>query len=345
MKEIKFGKIIINKNQPAVIIAEIACQHGGDLVIAKKLILAAKESGADIAKFQLHLPEKEMIANTINFWGGSLDDVLKKSNFSQPEQHIELMNFCQKNDIQYLCTPFCKEAADILDDIGAEAFKIGSGEFTNLSMLRHIAKKKKPIIASTGMCTLQEIDEAIMVFNEEKANFMLMNCTSEYPAKYDHLRLNFIKLLEEKYDILVGQSDHTREIYSAIAAVTLGAVVIEKHFSLPDLKGPDDVVSLHPSEFKMMVDGIHKIEKALSNKKEVTIEEQIVRDWAHHSVVAAKNIYRGEKINVQNVKVARPGSGIPGKFVDPLFSQLLFGKKAAKDLLENTILQWEDLED
>lgn len=344
MKDINFGKIKVGDNKPTVIIAEVASQHMGSMDKAKKLIDAAKYAGADIVKFQLHISEAEMIPNTIRFWGGSLDEVLNKVKMRTKEEHKELMEYCKSLDIEYLCTPFCIEASDVLEEINVNAFKIGSGELTNIPMIRHIAKKGKPVIVSTGMCVMKEIKEAVSIFKEENVEFILMNCTSEYPARYENLNLNFIKKLRDEFNVFIGHSDHTNEIYSAIAAVCIGANIIEKHFTIRDFKGPDDLVSLDPEEFKQMVSIIRKIEKALVyQEKKITKDEIIVRDWAHHSVVLSKNIKKNELITKENTRVARPGRGIPAKFIDKNYSHLLFGQKVKFDLSKNTILKWEHL--
>jgi len=343
MKDIKFGNIIIGDDKPVVIIAEIACQHGGSMEMAKRLVDAAKDSGADIAKFQLHVPDAEMVPNSIHFWGGSMDEILEKSKFNSYEEHKEIKEYCEQVGIQYLCTPFSKEASDILERVGVDAYKTGSGELTNLPMLRHMAKKGKAMIVSTGMSKMEEIDDVVAVLKEEGVPFVLTHCLSEYPPKYAHMNLSLIKELSDKYGIFVGLSDHSVEIYSAIAAIAIGAKVIEKHFTISDVKGPDDVVSLKPEQFKIMVDAIRKIEDAMGGDKVVSEEEQKVRDWAHHSAIALVDIQEGEEISLKNTCAKRPGTGISARYLDPLYSDKLFGKKAKKELKRNTILQWDDL--
>lgn len=342
-KDIKLGKLIIGESRPAVIIAEIACEHGGDMETAKRLVRSAKEAGADVAKFQLHIPELEMVPKSINFWAGDLDEILAKVNLGAASEHRELMAFCENVGIQYLCTPFCSAAADILEELGVPAFKTGSGELTDLPMIRHIAKKGKPMIVSTGMCTMEEIEDTVKVLKEENADFVLMNCTSEYPAKYEHLNLGLIKLLKDKYGVMVGHSDHTTEIYSALAAVALGAKIIEKHFTIRSLHGPDDLVSLDPVEFRDLVESVRKVEAALGSDKKITEEEAVVRDWAHHSIVSNSDIKVGEPITLENTRTARPGRGIPARYLDKNYSEKLLGKKVKYDLPKNTILKWDDL--
>lgn len=343
MKNIKLGKFIVGEHKPVVVIAEVASQHGGSMESAKRLIFAAKEAGVDMVKFQLHIADVEVIPNSVKFWGGSMDEVLKKAGFSTYEEHKELKEYCDKVGIQYLCTPFSKEASDILERVGVSAYKTGSGELTNLPMLRHIARKGKPMIVSTGMCTMDEISDAVEVLRQEGCDFILTHCLSEYPPRYEHMNLGLIPLLSKKFGVFVGLSDHSTEIYSAIAAVALGARVIEKHFTLRDLTGPDDIVSLDPGQLKELVIAIRKTEKSLGNKKGISKDEQVVRNWAHHSVVSSRDIKKGEKIALNNVVAKRPGSGISAKYLDPLHSKKLLGKKFKKDIPGNTLVQWKDL--
>lgn len=342
MQPIKLGSVTIGEGK-VVIIAELACEYRGKMESAKRLIEAAKASGADIAKFQLHVPAAEMIPDSIKFWAGSMDEILKEVNFETVAQHRELKAHCEKVGIQYLCTPFCIEAADILDEVGVAAFKIGSGELTNLPMMRHIAKKGKPMIVSTGMSTLEEIAETVNVLREEQVPFALMNTTSEYPTRYDHAHLGLIPYLKERFGVIVGQSDHTSEIYTAIAAVALGAKIIEKHFTIRDLHGPDDLVSLDPIEFRRMVEAIRKIEQGLDTTKVVTPEELPVRQWAQHSVVSKVALRKGDNLTLQNVAPMRPGGGIPAKFLDIKYSRSLLGRRVRRDIAPYTLLQWEDL--
>lgn len=339
LSEIRFGRIVVGDARPVVIIAEAACEHQGDLSAAKRLVELAKEAGADIVKFQLHLPDEEMIPGSIRFWAGSMDEVLARVNLP-PDAHWELMRYCDRVGIQYLCTPFCAKAADILDELGVQAFKIGSGEMTNIPMLRHVARKGKPMLLSTGMATPDEIQEAVQALKEEDAEFMLMNCTSAYPPSYEEVNLGFIPRMREMYNLFVGHSDHTAEIWTPLGAVALGAKVIEKHFTPGhSLKGPDHHISLEPNEFRTMVVAIRKLEAALGAEKRVHPEEELVRQWAHHSVVSLCDILGGSVITPQMVGVKRPGSGIPAKHLEKFY-----GLVARRDIPANSLLQWEDVE-
>jgi N-acetylneuraminate synthase len=338
-QEIRFGNITLSEIGPVVIIAEAACEHQGSLIAAKQLVDLAKESGAGIVKFQMHLPDQEMIPDSIHFWAGSMDEVLDKVNL-KPEDHVELIKYCKQVGIQYLCTPFCAPAADALASFGVDAFKIGSGELTNIPMQRHVARLGKPMIVSTGMATLDEIAETVAALKEEKATFMLTHCVSAYPPRYEQINLGMIRRLKEMFGVMVGYSDHTAEIWSTVGAVVAGARVIEKHFT-PDhaLKGPDHHISLEPREFRVMVDAIRKLEVALGAEKKVQPEEEPVRQWAHHSVVSVRDIVRGVRITPDMIGVKRPGWGVPAKHL-PEF----YGRTARKNIPANSLLKWEDVE-
>ena len=259
MKPLKFGKLTIGGPR-TVVIAEIADSHNGSMETAKKLVDAAKEAGADVAKFQLHLVgtnevdgKNEMIPGSINMWDGPLYDILQRNLFSF-EMHKEIMKYCEKIGIEYLCTPFCTAAVDVLNDIGVKAFKTGSGELDNLPQHRRLAqvsaKTGKPVIVSTGMSVWSEIADTVKVYEEEgaKENLVLVNCTSEYPPNdYSHANLGLIKKLQDDFGVIVGQSDHTMDNYTAYASVALGAKVIEKHFTLSrKQKGPDHFLCPRP---------------------------------------------------------------------------------------------------
>ena len=338
IKEINFGNINIGENKPPVTIAEAAVEHLGSVKVAMRMAETAKEIGADMIKYQMHLPDEEMIPDVIKFWGGSLDEILENYNLSI-DDHKLLIDYCREIGIQYLCTPFCPEAVDVLNDLGVDAFKTGSGELTNLPMMERIAGTGKPVIASTGMCTIEEIEETVHFLRDKNATFMIMNCTSIYPSPYETINLNLIPEYKNKYNVLVGHSDHTPDIWTALGAVVVGAKVVEKHFTLNRaLKGPDYEVSLEPGEFKMMVDAIRKIYAALGSEKRIHEDEVIVRDWAHHSVVTVVDIPKGTVLQKEMISVKRPGCGIPAKYLKDLLKY-----KTTRALKKDSILQWEDV--
>lgn len=329
----------IGLEHPAITIAEAAVEHLGSFEVALRMVDAAKEAGADFIKFQMHLPNEEMIAGSIKFWGGSMDEVLERYNLSE-EEHRKLFEYCKQQGIRYLCTPFCAAASDVLDRMGVSAFKTGSGEMTNLPMLRHIARKGKPMIVSTGMATTEEVKRTVALLKEEKIPFILTNCTSIYPTPYDQVNLGLIPKMRDEYGVIVGHSDHTPDIWTSIGAVAVGAKVIEKHFTIDRrMKGPDYEVSLEPHEFKMMVEGIRKVEKALGAESRVYPGEEVVRKWAHHSVVSLLDIPAGTKITEKMVGVKRPGNGIPARHLEEII-----GLVAKTTIKANSLIKWEEIE-
>jgi len=350
MKKVQFGKLKISENSRTIIIAELADSHNGSLVTAKKMVDEIKKAGAQVAKFQLHLPDIEMVPGSIQMWDGPLYDILKRNLFT-PEMHREMMDYCDKVGIEYLCTPFCPASVDVLEELGVKAYKTGSGELANLPMHRKLAKisaqSGKPIIVSTGMSTWEEIADTVSVYEEEgaKENLILMNCTSGYPPEYTSLHLHTIEKLKNDFGVLVGHSDHSMDNYSSFAAVALGAKIVEKHFTLSrNQDGPDHKISLEPKMLQDLVEGIKKIEMAISQPQGIFAEEKPVRDWAFHSVVASRDIKAGEELNLKNLMPKRPGFGIPAKYLDKKYSAKLLGKKVNKDLSKNTILQWDNVE-
>ncbi|HEY4499725.1 MAG TPA: N-acetylneuraminate synthase family protein [Candidatus Paceibacterota bacterium] len=348
MQELTLGKLKIGQDTPVVIIAELSDGHTGSLEKAKELAKAAKDAGVDVLKVQMHFPDVEMTSG-VKMWAGDLQDILKDVWFS-PEKHAALKKYCEEIGIQYLCTPFSPKAIDVLNEIGVDGFKTGSGEIYNLPFHRKIAKLSaqtgKPILISTGMCTMEELAEIVSIHKEEGSNFLLMNCTSEYPIKdYSHVRLGLIPVLKEKFEVMIGQSDHTTEIYTTLAAVALGARVIEKHFTL-DRNGPfpDDFMSLDPAMMKELVSSVRKIEQALQVKeKNVLPEEQEIRSWAFHSVVSHIDLKKDDVITLENARPARPGWGIPAKYLDQKYSKELLGRKINKNIPKNTVIKWEDI--
>lgn len=339
---LRIGRVTVAQDRPCVILAEAACEHRGRLETAKRLARAAKAAGADIVKFQLHLPEQEMLPNSIRFWAGSMDDILEQVNLSV-EDHRQLMRYCERIGIQYLCTAYCAAGVDVLHRLGVPAFKIGSGEMANLPMIRHVAglsaSTGKPMIVSTGMSTMEEVAETVRVLKAQRAHFMLLNCTSEYPPKYEHLHLGFLQVLRARFGVLAGHSDHSPDNYSSFAAVALGAKMIEKHFTLAQKdRGPDWHVSLEPQGVKDLVDGVRRIEAALGAEKRLYPEERPVRRWAHHSVVSVQDIPRGSRMTSTMLGVKRPGYGIPAKYLETVC-----GRMARRAIPANTLIRWVDL--
>jgi len=339
LKDFNFFDHKICKNSRPLIIAEAAVEHLGSLNVAKIMAEKAKEVGADFIKYQIHIPEEEMLPNLIKFWGGSLDEILEKYNL-KIEDHAELIKYCKKININYLCTPFCPRAVQILDSLGVRGFKTGSGEFMNFSIMNEISKTKKPVIVSSGMSSKEDMDEANKYFKKINLDYMLMNCTSIYPSPYSKINLRLIKKISNDYKVYTGHSDHTPDIYTVFGAVALGAKVIEKHFTLTrDLKGPDHKVSIEPSEFKIMIDGIRKIYEALGTENKILDTEEVeVQKWARHSLVSIQEIPKNTDLSSDMVTVKRPGTGIPAK----LYSKI-HNYKSKKIIKKNSIINWSDV--
>lgn len=338
-KDFKLGNFTINKDSNTVVIAEAAVEHLGSLNVAIRMADAAKALDVDIIKYQMHIPSSEMLANKIKFWGGSLDQILENYNLTISD-HEKLIAHCNNIGIQYLCTPFCAEAVRVLDELGVVGFKTGSGELGNLQLMKAIADTNKPVIISTGMSTEEEIKQTVDYMKSLNAEFMLTNCTSIYPAPYSSINLKLIEVLRSKFDVWVGHSDHTPDMWTAVGAVGMGAKLIEKHFTLDRfLQGPDAAVSLEPKEMKQMIEGIRIIDEAKgSGVKEVQQEEQQVREWAHHSVVSLIDIPEGTLITSEHVTVKRPGTGIPAAKLNEVI-----GSIATKTIDKDSLLSWEDI--
>jgi sialic acid synthase SpsE len=276
---------------------------------------------------------------TADYVGESLFDLLKRVELSKKD-HVELKNYATDKGLLFLSTPFSKEAVDMLEELGVIAYKVGSGEMTNLPLLGYIATKNKTMIISTGMSTFEEIEETVNFVKKLNNNLILLHCTSTYPTKYVDVNLRVIEHLRENFKIPVGLSDHSIGIYTALAAVVLGACVIEKHFTISrDLPGPDQNASITPNELEELVKGVRAIEKALGSTKKVTDDELQIQKMARESVVTLVDISKGSVITNDMVWVKRPGTGIPAKHMEKVI-----GRIAQKDIKADTIIKWDDLE-
>lgn len=303
-----------------LIIAEAGVNHNGDLNLAKKLIEQAAKAGADVVKFQTFKAEdcvsikakkaKYQLENTAK--DESQLEMIKKLELSR-EAHFELVKHCKKHNIAFLSTPFDLESVAFLQSLNLSYFKIPSGEITNLPYLKAVARCKKKVLLSTGMANLAEIEAALEILRKNGTrDITLLHCTTEYPAPFEEVNLNAIKTLKEAFKLKVGYSDHTKGIVAALGAVALGAVVIEKHFTLDKtMEGPDHKASLEPSELKELCEGIRTLEKALGNGiKKASKSEAKNIIIARKSLVAKCEIKKGDKFSEQNLTTKRPGSGI-----------------------------------
>jgi len=335
------------KAKHVMIIAEAGVNHNGSIENAFRLIDAAANAGVDYIKFQTFKAEKLVsasakkadyqIQNTRNAEETQLQ-MLKKLELSQ-EQHAEIIAYCQKKNIQFFSTAFDLDSLEYLHEVGLKMVKIPSGEITNLPYLRKAARLFKQVILSTGMTTLTEIKDAVTVFTEAgipKENITILHCNTEYPTPMDDVNLKAMLHIQEVFGTEIGYSDHTLGIEVPIAAVALGASIVEKHFTLDKtMSGPDHSASLEPDELKAMVTAIRNLEKALSGSgmKEVSPSEQKNMAIARKSIVATKEIHKGELFTEDNIGVKRPGTGI-----SPMKWDEVIGKVSQQDFAEDELI-------
>lgn len=333
--------------QHVLIIAEAGVNHNGSLVIAKKLVDKAVEAGVDIIKFQTFKAEKlvSKSAKQAEYQkkniGLEADDsqynMLKKLELSE-QDHLKLMDYCKEKGILFWSTAFDLDSIDYLHSLNLGLWKIPSGEITNYPYLKKIAQYHEPVILSTGMCEMSDISSAMNVllkYGVQKNQITILHCNTEYPTPYEDVNLLAMRQIKIKFEVAVGYSDHTKGIEVPIAAVALGASVIEKHFTLDrNMEGPDHKASLEPDELKTMVSSIRNIEKALGNgKKAVSESERKNIAIARKSIVAACPIKKGEHLTEQNLTVKRPGAGI-----SPMKWEEVIGTKAIKDFDEEELI-------
>ncbi|ELP6346707.1 N-acetylneuraminate synthase [Campylobacter upsaliensis] len=303
-----------------LIIAEAGVNHNGDINLAKKLIEQAAKAGADVVKFQTFKANscvsvsakkaKYQLETTAK--EESQLEMIQKLELSY-ESHFELMKHCKKHGIAFLSTPFDLESVEFLRGLDLPYFKIPSGEITNLPYLKAVAKCKKRVLLSTGMANLGEIEATLTILRKNGTkNITLLHCNTEYPTPFEDVNLNALKTLKEAFKLEVGYSDHTEGIVASLGAVALGAVVIEKHFTLDKtMEGPDHRASLEFEELKALCKGIRELEKALgSGIKKASKSEAKNKIIARKSLVAKREIQKGEKFSEQNLTTKRPGSGI-----------------------------------
>jgi N,N'-diacetyllegionaminate synthase len=320
------------------IIAEAGVNHNGDLELAKKLIDAASDAGADAVKFQTFKAEKLVSKDAkkaayqqenMQVKSDSQYEMLKKLELDT-QTHKELIAYCNTKNIMFLSTPFDLESIELLNDLQLPIFKIPSGEITNLPYLRAIAKLNKKVVLSTGMSSMQEVREAFEVLlnnGTEKENITILHANTMYPTPMEDVNLHAMQSIQKELDIAVGYSDHTLGIEVPIAAVAMGASIIEKHFTLSrSMEGPDHKASLEPDELKAMVISIRNIEKSLgSYEKKPSPSEMPNMALARKSIVAARKIAKGEVLSEENLTVKRPGEGI-----SPMRWDKIIGKVATK---------------
>ena len=320
------------------IIAEAGVNHNGSIELAKQLIDVASNSGADAVKFQTFKAENLVSKNAqkAEYQKQTTDasesqfDMIKKLELDV-ETHKELIAYCQEKGIMFLSTPFDHESIDLLSDLGLQIFKIPSGEITNLPYLRHIGSLGKKVVLSTGMSNLKEVGDALNILinaGTSKDNITVLHANTMYPTPMEDVNLNAMLTIQKEFAVAVGYSDHTLGIEVDIAAVAIGASVIEKHFTLDKaMDGPDHKASLEPDELKAMVSAIRNIEKALGrNEKILSPSEEVNINIVRKSIVANQNIKKGDLLTDKNIVAKRPGGGI-----SPMRWDEIIGTVASKD--------------
>lgn len=333
-------------NPSTFIIAEAGVNHNGDITIARRLIDVAVETSADAVKFQMFNAEK-----MISRYAPMAEYQKKSSNRSESQlemikkyeldidSHRELRNYCEEKGIIFLSSPFDLESIDLLDRLGLKIFKIPSGEITNLPYLRKIGSLKKKIIMSTGMANLAEIKNALNVLinaGTTKKNITVLHCNTEYPTPFEDVNLRAMISIRDSLNVNVGYSDHTPGIEVPVAAVAMGATVIEKHFTLDkNMDGPDHKASLEPHELKNMIIAIRNIEKAVGNRvKQASLSEMRNKEIARKSIVALRNIKEGEIFTGRNITTKRPGTGI-----SPMEWDKVIGKHAKRGFKKDEVIR------
>jgi len=336
----------IGKGHPTFLIAEAGVNHNGNMDLAKQLIISAKKCGAHCVKFQTFKAERVVsetapkaeyqIKNT-----RSEESQLKMlQSLEIPESnYVDIIRICQKNDIVFLSTPYSIEDIDFLNALNVPAFKIASGQTIELFFLEYVAKKQKPIILSTGMCTFSEVCKAVEVIRETGNNqIIVLQCTTNYPSLLSDCNLLAMPKMRDSLDVLVGYSDHTDSLIASTVAASLGACLIERHFTLDKtLTGPDHIASLDPNEYTQFVQQVREVELALgSSIKKPACSEKSNAKTIRRSLIASKDIQRGELLTWKNITLLRPLIGLSG-----LQADLVIGKYSAINIKKNSFINLE----
>tara|TARA_Y100001970_G_scaffold284775_1_gene402866 strand:- start:3607 stop:4635 length:1029 start_codon:yes stop_codon:yes gene_type:complete len=329
-------------------IAEIGVNHNGNLDLCKKMIIAAKKSGADAVKFQTFKASTLALKNTpkVKYQLSKSSkkethyEMLKKLELSYKD-HIKIRNFCKKNKIEFISTPYDIESAKFLNRIGVKFFKTSSADLTDINLQEYLAKTKKHVIISTGMSNLNEINKTIKLYKKFKNNkYILLHCVSNYPCKDNSINLQSLKVLSDKFKCPIGYSDHSIGNESSIIAAAYKIKLIEKHFTLnKNLKGPDHKTSITPVEFKNLVHSVRRAEIMIGKySKKVQNEEKEMLNISRKSIVSINAIKKNEKFSIKNISLKRPGTGIKAKY----FNYIL-GKKAKKNIVNNKLISFKDI--
>ena len=349
-KIVTIGDERVGDSYPAFIVAEAGVNHNGDMTLAKELIVQAKEAGANAIKFQafsaallcdLELTETKDVEGITGGTNSSYE-MYKKLELHN-DQIAELAAYAHTKGIVFFVSVFDEQRVDFLDTINIPCYKISSGDLTHTPLLRYTAQKKRPIIISTGMATLDEVHKAVQTIEQEGVHdIVILHCTADYPPRDEEMNLSVLKTLKDMFPHPIGFSDHSTGVEIAYAARAFGATMIEKHFTLDhNLEGPDHTMSLDPQELKQLVSGIRRIERTWGRGvKEPTHAEQNLIFSGRRGIKAARTIHCGDIIALADVKIVKPASGIPPEYV-----MNIIGKKATRDVKQNDPIEWEAIED
>lgn len=328
----------VGDGEKPYVIAEAGINARDDIELAKAFVDVAAEEGADAIKFQTHLPDAEMAREEMErIDAGEVYHVVSNCVLS-PEDHEELAAHCREAGITFFSTPFSAEGIDVLDDLGAPAIKIGSGELTNRELLARAADTGKPLVVSTGMAEWETVRDAVAFLDDRDATFALLYCVSAYPADPEQFNLGLIERMREAFDVPVGFSDHSLGVDIAALAMARGAAVVEKHFTIDRrLPGPDQEVSIEPDELSELVEFARLVDATAGDEKPVHDDEADVKAWANHSVVAAADIEAGDRLDEDTLTTKRPGTGVSAeRYFD------VVGRRAARDIPAGTVLSEDD---
>lgn len=340
----KIGNRSVGPDHPPLVIAEIGINHGGSLDVAKEMVRLAAGAGCEVIKHQTHFLEDEMTDEAKQIFPPNADvsiwEVMARCALSA-EDEIALKEYTESLGLIYLSTPFSRKAADFLEEIGVCAYKIGSGEADNLPLIRHIARKGKPVILSTGMQTIETIRASVQILDDAGVDYALLECTNLYPSPPEIVSLRGVTDLKQAFPkAVVGFSDHSIGPEMALASVALGASILERHYTDSRYrKGPDIINSMDPAELRFLIDRSKEIWIAANNPKQRTAPEEDVYRFARGSVVADADLAEGHVITEADIWARRPGSGeIPAYDFDKVV-----GKRLTRSVTRNTQLKWEDL--
>ncbi len=343
---IHIGQAMIGADNPVYIVAELSANHHQQYEEAVKLMKAAKEAGADAVKLQTYGPDSLTIQSNEPYfritggtpWDGMTLYELYAQTCMPLEWHSKLKQVADDLDLGFFSTPYDKDTVDFLTELGVPAFKVASFEIVDIPLIEYIASKHKPIIISTGMASLDEIDEAVDAARKAGASqIALLKCTSAYPALPEEMNLRTIPSLVEAFRVPVGLSDHTLEITIPVLAVAMGACIVEKHLTLSrGAPGPDSAFSLEPEEFRVMVDAIRTAERALGDVQFVPAEHEASSLSFRRSLFVVRDVAKGEVLSEDNIRSIRPADGL-----HPRYLPQVVGRQAARDIRRGTPLSWD----